>query len=201
MIGWLTHHRTGHCRYRHARADAPHPRRRRAASVCCAMRRTAISTLMRYCPRRRLAGPDRHGPGHRGHLPMQLMTGMREAGSPQARTGDRRRLPCGRHGFRRQAEYFALPDRRRLRCDGGAGRYQRRRDAGKKPGRYVPVQRPGRPGSNGPPMRCRTIASLIDAGMPIFGICLGHQLMALALGARRTRWIAAIAAPTIQSRI
>jgi carbamoyl-phosphate synthase small subunit len=28
------------------------------------------------------------------------------------------------------------------------------------------------------------IASLIDAGMPIFGICIGHQLMALATGAK-----------------
>ena len=28
------------------------------------------------------------------------------------------------------------------------------------------------------------IASLIDAGMPIFGICIGHQLMALAMGAK-----------------
>ncbi len=28
------------------------------------------------------------------------------------------------------------------------------------------------------------IASLIDAGMPTFGICIGHQLMALAMGAK-----------------
>jgi carbamoyl-phosphate synthase small subunit len=33
-------------------------------------------------------------------------------------------------------------------------------------------------------------------GVPVFGICLGHQLLALALGARPTSSSAAIAAPT-----
>ncbi|MGR8918835.1 MAG: glutamine-hydrolyzing carbamoyl-phosphate synthase small subunit [Gammaproteobacteria bacterium] len=44
--------------------------------------------------------------------------------------------------------------------------------------------------SNGPgdPEPCtyaiEAIAGLVDAGLPTFGICLGHQLLALALGAR-----------------
>jgi carbamoyl-phosphate synthase small subunit len=44
--------------------------------------------------------------------------------------------------------------------------------------------------SNGPgdPAPCtyaiQTIKEIIDAGVPIFGICLGHQLLALACGAK-----------------
>jgi len=47
--------------------------------------------------------------------------------------------------------------------------------------------------SNGPgdpaslPHLVDTIRKLLDAGIPIFGICLGHQLLALALGADTVR--------------
>ena len=47
--------------------------------------------------------------------------------------------------------------------------------------------------SNGPgdPEPCgyaiEAISSLLDANMPIFGICLGHQLLALASGAKTTK--------------
>jgi carbamoyl-phosphate synthase small subunit len=47
--------------------------------------------------------------------------------------------------------------------------------------------------SNGPgdPEPCdyaiAATRELIDAGMPTFGICLGHQIMALASGARPSR--------------
>jgi carbamoyl-phosphate synthase small subunit len=44
--------------------------------------------------------------------------------------------------------------------------------------------------SNGPgdpaalPSVVRTVRTLLDSGIPVFGICLGHQLIALALGGR-----------------
>ena len=44
--------------------------------------------------------------------------------------------------------------------------------------------------SNGPgdpaalPRSVDTVRALLDAGLPVFGICLGHQLLALALGGR-----------------
>ena len=47
--------------------------------------------------------------------------------------------------------------------------------------------------SNGPgdPEPCtyaiRAIAAIVDAGLPTFGICLGHQLLALASGARTVK--------------
>jgi carbamoyl-phosphate synthase small subunit len=47
--------------------------------------------------------------------------------------------------------------------------------------------------SNGPgdPEPCayaiRAIATIVDAGVPTFGICLGHQLLALASGARTVK--------------
>ncbi|MGI9399974.1 MAG: glutamine-hydrolyzing carbamoyl-phosphate synthase small subunit [Rhizobiaceae bacterium] len=43
---------------------------------------------------------------------------------------------------------------------------------------------PGDPAATGNAYAIETIRGLIDTGIPIFGICLGHQMLALALGAK-----------------
>ena len=45
------------------------------------------------------------------------------------------------------------------------------------------------------------IQKLLETGKPIFGICLGHQLLARALGAKTEKCIMGIEVPITQSRI
>src|SRR3546814_10151220 len=45
---------------------------------------------------------------------------------------------------------------------------------------------PGDPAATGE-YAVPVIKSLIDSGKPVFGICLGHQMMALALGGRTAK--------------
>ena len=75
---------------------------------------------------------------------------------------------------------------RRLRRHGAARHRHRRRGAGARPRGGVPVERPRRSGGD------RRIRGADDPGragrgLPLFGICLGHQMLALALGARTVK--------------
>src|SRR6185295_15282166 len=45
---------------------------------------------------------------------------------------------------------------------------------------------PGDPAATGK-YAVPTIKALVDSGVPLFGICLGHQMLALALGARTVK--------------
>jgi carbamoyl-phosphate synthase small subunit len=85
--------------------------------------------------------------------------------------------------LRRQAQHPAHAGQPRLPRHRGAGADARRRGAGaaKPDGIFL---------SNGPgdPEPCdyaiAAARTLIDTGIPTFGICLGHQIMALASGAK-----------------
>ena len=58
---------------------------------------------------------------------------------------------------------------------------------------------PGDPAATGT-YAVPVIRELVASGKPLFGICLGHQLLGLALGARTKKWPSGTAAPIIRSR-
>ena len=56
---------------------------------------------------------------------------------------------------------------------------------------------PGDPAATGT-YAVPTVRALIETGIPLFGICLGHQILALALGAQTAKMHTATAGPTIR---
>jgi carbamoyl-phosphate synthase small subunit len=55
-----------------------------------------------------------------------------------------------------------------------------------KPDGIVLSNGPGDPAATGV-YACPVIRKAVDSGVPVFGICLGHQMLALALGARTSK--------------
>lgn len=56
----------------------------------------------------------------------------------------------------------------------------------RKPDGVVLSNGPGDPAATGQ-YAAKTIRALVDAGMPTFGICLGHQMLGLAMGAKTVK--------------
>ena len=87
----------------------------------------------------------------------------------------------------RQAQHLPQPGRGRGAGDGRAGDGELRRGDGARARRLLPVERAGRPGGDrricgaGDPGRCWRPSK------PLFGICLGHQMLALAVGGKTSQ--------------
>ena len=133
-----------------------------------------------------LAGPRRHGPRARRDHAARATPGTRRAGCGARATAaqENARVPRRRHRLRPEAQHPALPRQRRLQGDGRAGHDARPRTSWRaSPTACSCPTAPAirrRPAST----RCRRSRSWSTSGLPVFGICLGHQMLGLALGAK-----------------
>ncbi len=150
------------------------------------MRRTAssISTALKE-EAREWPGLDRHGPGADGDHRPELSPGTRRRGSG-ARAMAGRRTPSSTSSPSTTASSatscgcWPAPAARSRWC-------RRRRSAedilAHKPDGVFLSNGPGDPAATGE-YAVPVIQKLIDTGMPMFGICLGHQMLGLALGGK-----------------
>ena len=93
-------------------------------------------------------------------------------------------IPCRGDRLRHQAQHPAPARRDRRQGDGGAGDHVGGRHSGDEARRRVPVERPGRSGGDRRIRRAGDPAGDRTQGTPTFGICLGHQMLGLALGGK-----------------
>ena len=147
-----------------------------------------------------LGRAGRPRPCARSHLPGSRITGWTSTGvewTPVAAGRSRRRgvqLPVhavdlalrsavGRRlRLWHQAQHPAPPRQPRSARDRRTRAHDGRRSAGPAPDGIFLSNGPGDPA--GVPYAAEAVRQLLESGMPTFGICLGHQIIGLALGAR-----------------
>ncbi len=164
--------RAGARRHRHPGAGAQAPRARCAA-------RCADDRAQRR--RRRCVAEVREFPVMTGRALVDEVTCAAPLRAP-GRCRGRGDLPSRGPRLRHQAQHPALALRARRPAHGAAGA-----DAGRD---VLALGVDGVVLSNGPgdpePLVdvIATVRALVDSGLPTFGICLGHQLLGLAMGGR-----------------
>ena len=169
----------------YAGADRAHPRRRRAELACWPSRRTAGSTWRR-CGRRRRPGRGWRAWTSRRRCP---------AGNPMSWDETQWAWPDGVGRQAAPQHHVVAVDygakRNILRCLASAGCRVTVVPATATAEDILRHEPDGVFLSNGPGDPAATgeyavpaIRGVLDAGVPVFGICLGHQLLALALGAK-----------------
>ena len=103
------------------------------------------------------------------------------------RPAGRRAIPRGGHRLRHQAQHPAPARRQGLQGDGRAGARPRAEDIlALKPDGVFLSNGPGDPAATGE-YAVPVIRDIIDSGVPTFGICLGHQMLGIAVGAKTTK--------------
>ena len=185
---WLKgHNLPRHLRRRHAARSrgASATAARRTASW--SMRPTASSTFP-SCARPRSDWPGLDGMDLAVEVTTKqtLQLGRDHAGRWARATASSTKptLPCRRRRLRRQAQHPALPRQHRLQGHGRAGDGHGRGHPAPQARRRVPVERPGRSGGDRRATPCRRSRACSTSSVPVFGICLGHQMLALALGGK-----------------
>ena len=106
-------------------------------------------------------------------------------------------LPCRRHRLWAEAQHPARAGDVGLPADLVPATATAEDIFERKPDGVFLSNGPGDPAATGE-YAVPEIKKLVDSGMPVFGICLGHQMLGLALGGKTARCIRAITARTIR---
>ena len=137
----------------------------------------------------RAAGPALDGrarPRAAGHQRPALRLARDHVGARARAIGRQARgeAPRRRDRLRGEAQHSAAARPRRLQGHGRARDGDGRGRPGAQARRRLPLERPGRPGRDGRIRRAGHPGRCSSARVPTFGICLGHQMLGLAVGGR-----------------
>ena len=174
---------------RHAAAHPADPRsaaRPKASSAMLPTGKFDIDALLAEA--RGLAGPLGHGPRQGGLLHARPTPGTRRAGRLGAgygkQTSPRHHVVAVDYGIKRNILRCLASNAARVTVVPGNSTAE---DILKhKPDGVFLSNGPGDPAATGE-YAVPVIKGVLDSGLPIFGICLGHQMLALALGAKTVK--------------